>query len=69
MISFSADILVITLAIVFLAALNHGAIGLGFPLLATPLLSLMFDVRVAVMLTLFLGCYFWLSEKTKSQCW
>lgn len=53
MVPFSADILVITLVIVFLAALNHGAIGLGFPLFATPLLSLMFDVRSAVLLTLF----------------
>lgn len=53
MIPISADMLVIMLLIVFLAALNHGAIGLGFPLLATPLLSLMFDVRSAVLLTLF----------------
>ena len=53
MIPFSADILVITLVILFLSALNHGAIGLGFPLFATPLLSLLFDVRSAVLLTLF----------------
>ena len=53
MIPLSADILLITLLIIFIAALNHGAIGLGFPLLATPLLSLMFDVRSAILLTLF----------------
>ena len=53
MIPLSADVLAVTLVIVFLSALNHGAIGLGFPLFSTPLLSLLFDVRSAVLLTLF----------------
>jgi len=35
-----------------LAAFAHGAFGFGFPLLATPLLVLGFDMRTAVLLTL-----------------
>ena len=35
-----------------LAAFVHGAFGFGFPLLATPLLVLGFDMRTAVLLTL-----------------
>jgi uncharacterized membrane protein YfcA len=34
------------------AGLVHGAIGLGFPLIATPLLALMTDVRMAILLLL-----------------
>jgi len=36
--------------IVTLAALIHGAIGVGFPLVATPLLALVSDVRTAILL-------------------
>jgi len=32
--------------------LVHGTLGLGFPMIATPLLSLTYDVRTAVILTL-----------------
>jgi uncharacterized membrane protein YfcA len=35
-----------------LAGLVHGTLGLGFPLLATPLLALALDVRQAILLTL-----------------
>jgi uncharacterized membrane protein YfcA len=38
-------------AIVF-AALAHGAVGFGFPLLSTPLVALITDVRTAVLATL-----------------
>ncbi|UCE88579.1 MAG: TSUP family transporter [Pseudomonadota bacterium] len=38
--------------IVFFAGLVHGALGLGFPLVATPLLALAMDVRSAVLVTL-----------------
>ena len=34
------------------AGLVHGTLGMGFPLVATPLLSLMLDVRTAILLTL-----------------
>ena len=41
-----------TYLIVFVAALVHGLLGLGFPMLATPLLTLTSDVREAVVLLL-----------------
>ena len=36
----------------FRAGLVHGTLGLGFPLVATPLLALAFDVRSAIIATL-----------------
>ena len=41
-----------TFLIVFIAALVHGLLGVGFPMLATPLLALASDVREAVVLLL-----------------
>lgn len=41
---------IITGAIIGFAALVHGAVGIGFPLIATPLLAMMSDVRTAVLL-------------------
>ena len=38
--------------IFLIAGLAHGILGLGFPMLATPLLAIMFDMRTAVLLTL-----------------
>lgn len=38
--------------ILMLAAFAHGALGFGFPLVATPLLVLMMDMRSAILLTL-----------------
>lgn len=38
--------------ILFVAGLVHGTIGLGFPLVATPLLALFLDVRSAILITL-----------------
>ncbi len=38
--------------ILMLAAFGHGALGFGFPLIATPLLVLMMDMRSAILLTL-----------------
>lgn len=38
--------------IVLLAGLGHGVLGLGFPLLATPLLAIFLDIRSAVLITL-----------------
>jgi hypothetical protein len=34
------------------SAFVHGAFGFGFPLLATPLLALGYDLRTAILLTL-----------------
>jgi uncharacterized protein len=41
-----------TYAIIFFSAFVHGLLGIGFPLLATPLLALTSDVRTAVVLLL-----------------
>ena len=37
---------------VVLAGFVHGALGLGFPLVATPLIAVFLDVRVAILITL-----------------
>ena len=37
---------------VILAGLVHGALGLGFPMVATPLIAVFLDVRVAILITL-----------------
>lgn len=39
-------------AIIFVSALVHGLLGMGFPMLATPLLSLTGDVRSAIVMLL-----------------
>jgi uncharacterized membrane protein YfcA len=39
-------------AIFLIAGFMHGLLGLGFPMLATPLLAIMMDIRSAVLLTL-----------------
>ena len=44
--------MMLLLGIMVLAGFVHGTLGLGFPLIATPLLSLIFDVRTAILLTL-----------------
>ncbi len=40
------------LPVLLVAAFVHGALGFGFPLVATPLLALFMDMRAAVLLTL-----------------
>lgn len=47
----TADLL-LTVLVFALGGLVHGALGLGFPLVATPLLALMTDVRSAMLLIL-----------------
>ena len=39
-------------AVFLLAGLVHGILGLGFPMLATPLLAILVDMRSAVLITL-----------------
>lgn len=39
-------------AIFLFAGLAHGTLGLGFPMLATPMLAIMIDIRSAILLTL-----------------
>jgi len=48
----STGLLALAGLIVFAAGLGHGLLGFGFPMLATPLLALMTDVRSAILLTL-----------------
>lgn len=43
-------IILLYAAIIGFAALIHGTIGIGFPLIATPLLALITDVRSAILL-------------------
>ena len=45
------ELAVIALALA-LAGLVHGTLGIGFPLVSTPLLALILDVRLAVLITL-----------------
>ncbi len=40
------------LAVMVFAGVVHGAIGLGFPMVATPLIAIFLDVRLAILLTL-----------------
>jgi len=49
---FSFDIIFISACIFFLAALVHGSIGFGFPMIATPLLALIMDIQSAIIITL-----------------
>ncbi|MFT5505894.1 MAG: putative membrane protein YfcA [Gammaproteobacteria bacterium] len=46
-----STLLIVILAIGF-AGLVHGTLGLGFPMVATPLLATMVDVRSAILITL-----------------
>ena len=39
-------------AIITVAGLVHGTLGMGFPVVATPVLALMVDVRTAILITL-----------------
>lgn len=41
----------LALAIMALAGLVHGALGLGFPLVATPLIALITDIKTAIVFT------------------
>ncbi len=40
------------LSIILFAGLVHGTLGLGFPMVATPMLAAFFDVRTAILITL-----------------
>ena len=42
--------LVFVAAVMVLAAFVHGALGLGFPLIATPLVALVLDIKIAIVL-------------------
>ena len=50
--AFSNTELIAAALAIAVAAWVHGALGLGFPLVATPLLAMFTDVRTAILLTL-----------------
>jgi uncharacterized membrane protein YfcA len=49
---FSLDLFLVAGFISFFSAFIHGSIGLGFPIVATPLLALFTDIQTAIILTL-----------------
>ncbi len=48
----SLPVLALICGIIFFAGLVHGTLGLGFPLVATPCLALITDIRSAILITL-----------------
>ena len=45
-------LIVMVVSIMLFAGLVHGTLGLGFPMVATPMLAVSFDVRSAILITL-----------------
>lgn len=45
-------LLMLVLAIMMFSGLVHGTLGLGFPMVATPMLAVFLDVRTAILITL-----------------
>lgn len=52
LLQFDGFILLAIAAIMLFSGLVHGTLGLGFPMVATPLLATMMDVRSAILITL-----------------
>ena len=48
----SIEYLLVAMVIMPFAGLIHGTLGVGFPMVATPLLALVLDVRIAILITL-----------------
>jgi uncharacterized membrane protein YfcA len=48
---FSPATIAALVAIIIASAVKHGAIGFGFPLISTPLIALLIDVKTAVLIT------------------
>jgi uncharacterized membrane protein YfcA len=48
---FAPAMIAALVAIVIVGAIAHGAIGFGFPLISTPLVALLIDVKTAVFIT------------------
>jgi uncharacterized membrane protein YfcA len=46
------SLMIAILSIMFFAGLVHGTLGLGFPMVATPMLAVFFDVLTAILITL-----------------
>lgn len=52
LLQFDALVLLAIVAVMLFAGLVHGTLGLGFPMVATPILATMMDVRSAILVTL-----------------
>ena len=52
LLQFDVLIVVAIIAVMLFAGLVHGTLGLGFPMVATPMLATMMDVRSAILITL-----------------
>jgi len=52
LLQFDAVILLAIVCVMLFAGLVHGTLGLGFPMVATPILATMKDVRSAILVTL-----------------
>lgn len=48
---FSPTMIAAMVTIILVAAIAHGAVGFGFPLISTPLIALLMDVKTAVLIT------------------
>ncbi len=46
------QIVIYTIPVMVFAGMVHGALGLGFPLVATPIIAIFLDVKLAILLTL-----------------
>jgi len=46
---FNTDFLIIFSLIIFISSLVHGTVGFGFPMLATPLLAMVTDMKTAIL--------------------
>jgi len=47
-----SQLILVILAVMVFAGLVHGTLGLGFPMVATPIIAIFLDVRLAILLTL-----------------
>ena len=45
-------LILMVVSVMLFAGLVHGTLGLGFPMVATPILAITFDVRTAILITL-----------------
>ena len=45
----NTDFLIIFSLIIFISSLVHGSIGFGFPMIATPLLAIVTDMKTAIL--------------------
>ncbi len=48
----TAETYCLILAVTFMASFIHGSVGLGFPMIATPLLAFLVDMHTAILVTL-----------------